>query len=387
MIYSLTFSKANRNKISNSCLLPLSIADILYCLIYPSYLLPSLIDPKINAQGQLFCKVMTFLSYSLGTAGIMAITALPLDRYTAIKYSFVHQRYKTARLALFINLVVYIYPLACFTPIIAMKQWANCFGTSYEPSSINWHKVPKPYLYSLALLFIFVPGVILAGTNVHVFVAARKRYLNRKRKSQQIVNTSLAQTGKLNQVSDTNCMKPCHESNRDAESSRENRGSRIKDQVPNANCMKPSHKPNRDPEFFRENRDRGSRIKDQVSDANCLKPCDESNRDPESPRENRGSRIKDQVSVVNCMKPCHESNRDPESSSKNRGSRIRDFDDTLHCEVMTHCQTDIAIADIHTDYSVNLPKLRTVDFIKTVSCPKIDCLQGGNSSITADQHK
>ena len=96
VLYSLIVSKTNRKSIQNFYILALPFANNLYCLIYPAYVLPSLIGPRMRIEDVVFCRFMTFLSYTLAAAGLMAITALSLDRFIAIKYSFLHCRYKAA---------------------------------------------------------------------------------------------------------------------------------------------------------------------------------------------------------------------------------------------------------------------------------------------------
>ena len=66
-----------------SYVLALCIAAVLYCLLSPFYLFVCISNPKVDLL-DLFCRIMTFFSFTLGSAGIMALTALSLDRYLAL---------------------------------------------------------------------------------------------------------------------------------------------------------------------------------------------------------------------------------------------------------------------------------------------------------------
>ena len=210
VIYSLVFSKANRKNIHNSYLLALSIADILYSLMYPSHMLPGLSNPELNDRDEVFCKIMTFLTYDVACAGLLAITVLSLDRYFAIRYPLVHHWRKGSRVTLFVILLVYISPLACFCPLLAAEEWVECSEAS---GGVNWHKIPMAYVCSLVFLLFIVPGVILAVTNVYVYIFTRKRHLNCHRQPLQMMKMSRSQFVKQNQVSDENRMHLAHEEN------------------------------------------------------------------------------------------------------------------------------------------------------------------------------
>ena len=99
VIYSILISKGNRKSIKNSYVLALSIANVLYYLLNPSYMLIGISDPKVEPPDEIFCRIILFLSFTLASAGIMAITALSLDQYLALKYPFLHRRYQEPRAA------------------------------------------------------------------------------------------------------------------------------------------------------------------------------------------------------------------------------------------------------------------------------------------------
>ena len=206
VIYSILVSEVNRKNFKNSFLLALAIADVLFCLQYPTYILVSVIYPKVLPQDEIFCPVMQFLSFTLGSAGIMAITALSLDRYLALKYPFFHRHNQQPRVAFLVNLLVYIYLLAWSCPWLIKEECVECFEF---PPAIT---ISKAYSFSLSLLVFVIPGVILAFANVYVFLLARKRYSIRANDTKQ--------TAKLNRVSDAQRHQAL-EVNRLPESSRE----------------------------------------------------------------------------------------------------------------------------------------------------------------------
>ena len=177
LLCTLIFSKTNRKRIQNLYLLALSIADTLFCSIFSPYMLTSYVDPKITVQYEISCKIMTFLNYTLAAIGLVAITALSLDRYFAIRFPFLYQRYINVRLISCINLGVYIYPIACSCPLLSAKEYTECDGELGNPTGINWRKLPIAYFFLMTVLLFIVPGVILIFTNIYVFVIARKQYL------------------------------------------------------------------------------------------------------------------------------------------------------------------------------------------------------------------
>ena len=183
VIYSILISKVNRKNFKNYYVLALSIADVLYCLLNPSYMLIGISNPKVKPPDEIFCRIMSFISFTLGSAGIMAITALSLDRYIALKYPFLHRRYQEPRVAFLVNLVVYMYPLAWYFPLLVIEGWVAC--SEFSPAVGN---VSRVYSFSSFFLLVVVPGVTLTFTNVYVFISARKRYSVRKNR------------GKLNRV-------------------------------------------------------------------------------------------------------------------------------------------------------------------------------------------
>ena len=230
VIYSLVAPQANRRNISNSYLLALSITDFLYCLMYPSYIIPSLIDNKMNIQDEILCKIITFVSYTLATAGAMVITALSLDRYLAMKYPFIYRWKREARVASLANLLAYTCPLACFCPLLVAEEWVVCYEAFGEPIGANWEKIPVTYVVLLGVILFVIPGIILAITNVSVFTYTKKRYLYFQKHSQQIKNIarSRSKTVKLNQVSDAYFTHLHHEANRVSEPSSKNTGNELR---------------------------------------------------------------------------------------------------------------------------------------------------------------
>ena len=197
VLFALISSKENRKKIQNVYLLSLSIADILFCLVFSPYTLLSLIDPKLTVQLEAFCKIKTFLTYTLSIAGLTAITALSLDRYFAIRYPFAYQEKVNTRMIFLFNLLVYLYPVALFLPLLVGKEWTKCFAVAGVPHGINWRGIPMAYVYFIGLLVIIVPGVILIFTNIYVFIVARKQYLKSQKHDNQGLNF---QTVGLNKV-------------------------------------------------------------------------------------------------------------------------------------------------------------------------------------------
>ena len=49
------------------------------------------------------------------------------------------------------------------------------------PSGISWQRLPKVYVCALTFLMFVLPGVIVAFTNVYVFICAKKDILSVKR--------------------------------------------------------------------------------------------------------------------------------------------------------------------------------------------------------------
>ena len=207
MLYSLTFSKENRKKMQNIFLLALSTADTLYCSIYSSYKLSSLIDPKVTIQYEISCKIMTFLVYTLFVNGIMVLTALSLDRYLAVKHPFGYTRRVNTYVISLTNFIAYIYPAICFCPLLFVDEWVACFGEFGDPSGIKWQAIPFTYV-SLSILLLFIlPAIILIFTNIYVFIIARRQYLKSEKNQRQTRKSLGFNSIKLNQVSDTSSIQ------------------------------------------------------------------------------------------------------------------------------------------------------------------------------------
>ena len=192
--------KENRKKIPNFYVLALSIADLLYCSIYPPYILSSLVDPKWTVKFQVSCRIMTFLSYTLFTAGLMVITTLSLDRFYAIRYPLSYRRYKNAYIASSVNLFVYIYAAVCFCPLLVKKEWVRCLGILGTPSGVMWRIVPLAYIASVVLLVYITPGVLLISTNIYVFIYCRKRNLTFHKYPKQRAKPPRLRTFKSNMI-------------------------------------------------------------------------------------------------------------------------------------------------------------------------------------------
>ena len=152
VIYSLVSAKAIQKRSQNSYLLSLAMADFLFCSVYSPYILSSLIDPQTTTKYETSCKIMPFLNYYLSVVGIIAITALSLDRYFAIRYPFRYQRHANTRVIYLVNLFIYLYPLACFCPLIVAKEWVKCYRKPGDPSGMNWRMLPLTYICLLAFL-------------------------------------------------------------------------------------------------------------------------------------------------------------------------------------------------------------------------------------------
>ena len=170
--------RKNRKNKANKYLISLAVSDLFTSLLCCPYYLHNLFVYKYFDQPSIgtgsSCHVILVITYLLGTASILSLTLLSIDRCVAIKLPFWYERNMTE--ARFTILVAWIWFQALITimPSAFMKGWIG-FNSNTSTCNMNWHVAGMPFSVTFIIINFIIPAILIAVTNMMVFMAARRQ--------------------------------------------------------------------------------------------------------------------------------------------------------------------------------------------------------------------
>ena len=152
------------------------IANVLACLYEIPYyvfsILASLPLPSANAY-TIECRISIFLTYSISTVKMFVLTALSLDRFIAITRPYFYSGHATRKVVGIANAFFWMLPISLVLPLSIRSNYARYIGVIGASCGVSWSLIDKYYMATLMFVGYLVPTLLVAFTNVKVFLIAR----------------------------------------------------------------------------------------------------------------------------------------------------------------------------------------------------------------------
>ena len=165
----------NLRKYPNYFILNLSIADLLIGLLIPPYSI-FLIYNRVWKLGRVACTVWLVLDYVVGSASVLCIVVISLDRYLLVSKGLKYLNKQTTSKAIAIMIIVWLIAFINYAPaIIFWEPFADVKSSSSEGQcQVAFHN-DLFYLTLTACVEFFVPLVSICALNIAVYLNIRKR--------------------------------------------------------------------------------------------------------------------------------------------------------------------------------------------------------------------
>jgi hypothetical protein len=171
----------NLRKYSNYFILNLSIADLLIGVLIPPYA-PFLLYKRNWRLGPSACTVWLVLDYVVGTASVLCIVVISLDRYLLVSRGLTYVSGQKVYKAVMLILAVWSIAFLNYGPAIIFWEMLSGEKTVGEDEcQVAFHN-NLVYLTSTACVEFFVPLISICGLNLAV-------YLNIRRRSRGLIRT------------------------------------------------------------------------------------------------------------------------------------------------------------------------------------------------------
>lgn len=185
----------NLRKYSNYFILNLSIADLLIGLLIPPYA-PFMLYNYNWMLGSFLCTMWLVLDYVVGSASVLCIVVISLDRYWMVSRGLKYLSNQKISHAIFIMLTVWSIAFMNYAPAIIF--WEVISPNSNKTISetecqVGFHD-NLGYLTATACVEFFLPFISICSLNLAVYFNIRKR-------SKGLIRTKVPVTlgpGKLN---------------------------------------------------------------------------------------------------------------------------------------------------------------------------------------------
>lgn len=178
VIFAILSTRNHRRTLSNTYLLTLATTDLLASVLVAPYFLLSLnlptYDVSLKAKYRDACKAGNFFIYTVGINRILALTFMSADRYMAILHPFWYQRTVNQKRVIAANLYIILQSSVTNLPMSLIPGWVNYDGRLGAPCGFMWDG-KLPFLIPYCILNFGLPLVVLIGSNITVFVTARKQ--------------------------------------------------------------------------------------------------------------------------------------------------------------------------------------------------------------------
>jgi hypothetical protein len=164
----------NLRKYSNYFILNLSIADLLIGLLIPPYA-PFLLYNYKWRMGRVACTVWLILDYVVGSASVLCIVVISLDRYLLVSGGLSYVANQNVKRAIFIMVTVWVIAFLNYAPAIIFWEIISGVRTVKDDEcQVEFHN-NLAYLTATACIEFFAPLVMICGLNLAVYLNIRKR--------------------------------------------------------------------------------------------------------------------------------------------------------------------------------------------------------------------
>ena len=152
------------------------ITNVLACLYEIPYyvfsILANLPSPTAGAYNT-ECRISIFLTYSISTVKISVLTVLSLDRFIAITRPYFYSKHTTRKSVGIANAFFWMLPIVLVLPLSIRSDYATYIGVIGASCGVLWPMLDKYYMTTLMLVGYLVPTLLVAFTNIKVFLIAR----------------------------------------------------------------------------------------------------------------------------------------------------------------------------------------------------------------------
>ena len=185
----LICSKEHRKRVSSLYLLSLLSMQILACFSEAPYYFFSLVlklPSPPQEQYRAACRVSMFATYTIAALKLLALTIMSLDRYLAIVFPFVYERFVSISRVIICIGLNWVISLLCFSPLLIMKSWTTYEGTFGYACGIDFHKTSGVYIVLIGVFLVATPLCLMLLANTKVYMTARRQNLrvqNERRKA------------------------------------------------------------------------------------------------------------------------------------------------------------------------------------------------------------
>ncbi|CAF0823387.1 unnamed protein product [Brachionus calyciflorus] len=164
----------NLRKYSNYFILNLSIADLLIGILIPPYA-PFLLNKRLWKFGKLACTIWLVFDYVVGSASVLCIVVISLDRYLLVSRGLKYVSGQKVTKAIIIMLTVWSIAFFNYAPAIIFWEIISGRQTVKEGEcQVAFHD-NLVYLTATACVEFFAPLISICGLNLAVYLNIRKR--------------------------------------------------------------------------------------------------------------------------------------------------------------------------------------------------------------------
>ena len=173
-------SRELRNRVSSVYIISLLLAQIVACLYeVPYYFLSIALKLPAPPQEQYrnVCRISMFITFLLASLKVLSLTVMSLDRYLAISFPFVYERFISKTKAWLCIGYIWAQSLGFTIPLLVIKDWTDYEGGCGYACGLIWQNADNFYVVLSSTMSIAIPCVIMAFTNIKVFLTARRQHI------------------------------------------------------------------------------------------------------------------------------------------------------------------------------------------------------------------
>ena len=176
LIVILCFIKFKHIRTNNNYyILSLSIADLLIGIIIPFYAHKTLNNGYWHF-GFTFCRLWLVIDYVAGTASVLQIVVISLDRFVSVVYPFKYRQWSNRKIIFFNIFLVWIIAFLNYGPAIIL--WPIFTDDSKDDCRAEFRN-NFYYLIIATTIEFFLPFISILIFNFSIYVNIRKRSLKR----------------------------------------------------------------------------------------------------------------------------------------------------------------------------------------------------------------
>ena len=173
-------SRELRNRVSSVYIISLLLAQIVACLYeVPYYFLSIALKLPAPPQEQYrnVCRISMFITFLLASLKVLSLTVMSLDRYLAISFPFVYERFISKTKASLCIGYIWAQSLGFTIPLLVIKDWTDYEGGCGYACGLIWQNADNFYVVFSSMMSIAIPCVLMAFTNIKVFLTARRQHM------------------------------------------------------------------------------------------------------------------------------------------------------------------------------------------------------------------